>query len=150
MKKVLFGGTFDIFHWMHLESIRQAKSQGDYLIVMVNGDKLVADYKKGAPTFNENERADIIRNLKFVDEVMIKVPFGEVDIIKEKDIDVFVICEEWLNVKGEEIKLMEERGGKVVVLPYVKAEFMSQFKDKARKMLEDKGKILCENCHRLI
>ncbi len=56
MKKVLFGGTFDIFHWMHLDSIRKAKATGDYLIMMVNSDRLVEEYKGKKPTFNQEER----------------------------------------------------------------------------------------------
>ena len=71
MKKIIYQGTFDIFHWMHLESIRLAKASGDYLIVAVNSDKLVLEYKAKDPFFNEKERADIIRNLKYVDEVVI-------------------------------------------------------------------------------
>lgn len=150
MKKVLFGGTFDIFHWMHWDSIRQAKEKGDYLIVMVNSDNLVGEYKGKKTTFNEKERADIIGSLKFVDEIIIKQQVSELEILKDRDIDVFVICEEWVDIKKEEFDYMEKNGKEVVVLPYLKAEFMSEFKNKAKKMLEDKGKILCEECHRLI
>ena len=147
--KVLFGGAFDIFHWMHLNAIRNAASYGDYLIMMVNSDKLVGEYKVGRKLyFNENERADIIRNLKFVDEVVIKDKFSEVDIIKEKNIDVFVICDEWVKEKKEEIKLMEERGGRVVIEPYTtRREFLDKMKEATRRMMDEKGMVLCEKCH---
>ncbi len=150
MKRVLYGGGFDIFHWMHLESIRRAKAQGDYLIVMVNGDSLIADYKKKDALFSESERADIIRSLKFVDEVIIKESFSDVQYIKDYNIDVFVCCEEWKSTKEEEIELMKERGGKCVWIPYLRSSMMPEIKDKFKKTMENKDKVLCEECHRLI
>ena len=150
MIKVLFGGGFDIFHVMHLRSIEAAKNEGDYLIVMVNGDELMKGYKKKVPTFNEDERAEIIRSLRPVDEVVIKDTFDDMKYLKEHDVDVFVTGEEWRDTKTEEMAYMKAKGGRVVFLPYFNAEFMQKFKDSAREMVANKKRTLCENCHRLI
>lgn len=150
MRRVLYGGGFDIFHWMHLESLRRAKAQGDYLIVMVNGDKLISKYKGQPPFFTESERADIIRNLKFVDEVIIKEEFEDLPYIEAYDIDIFVCCEEWKKNKEKEIELMEKRGGKVVWLPYIRSALMPEVKAEFAKKIARKNKLLCEDCHKLI
>jgi len=147
MIKVLYGGGFDIFHWMHLESIRRAKSEGDYIVVMVNSDRLIQEYKGKSPFFNETERADIIRNLRFVDEVIIKDTFSDVQIIKDHNIDVFVVCGDWSEEKKPELELMKARGGRSVLIPYLRTESMPDLKKKFNELMELKGKVLCEKCH---
>lgn len=64
-------GTFDMFHIGHLNLLRNAKFLCDRLIVGVNSDDLVQQYKKKVPIINENERAEIVKALRCVDEVFI-------------------------------------------------------------------------------
>ena len=72
MKKVLFGGSFDMIHSGHIEVLNKAKSYGDYLVVMLTSDERIK-YKKNPalPIYNENERKNVIGALKMVDEVMV-------------------------------------------------------------------------------
>lgn len=63
-------GTFDMFHIGHLNLIKNAKARCDYLIVGVNSDQLVKEYKKKEVIIPLEERMEIIRSLRFVDEVM--------------------------------------------------------------------------------
>ena len=74
MKKYKIGytqGVYDMFHIGHLNLINHAKEYCDYLIVGVNADALVEEYKHKTPVIHEKERAEIIRNLKAVDQVVI-------------------------------------------------------------------------------
>ena len=64
-------GTFDMFHIGHLNLIRNACSQCDKLIVGVNSDELVWQYKNKHPVINECDRAEIIKALRYVDSVII-------------------------------------------------------------------------------
>ena len=64
-------GTYDMFHIGHLNLLRNAKAQCEKLVVGVNSDKLVKQYKNKVPVINENERAEIIKALKYVDDVII-------------------------------------------------------------------------------
>ena len=148
--KVLFQGTFDMFHWMHLESIRQAKAEGDHLLVLVNSDKLVEVYKNKKPVFPEKYRLDIISNLKDVDEARLTDDFSPLSNLKREDIDVYVMCDEWDNTKTAEKAYMKKMKRKVVILPYIKADFMQDVKDKMKANIEKKEAILCEDCHRKI
>lgn len=68
--KVLCAGTFDIFHMGHLYFFKQAKKYGDELIVIVASDQIAK--KNGKKTIhNQKERAEIIRNLKIVNKVIL-------------------------------------------------------------------------------
>ena len=46
MKNVYVIGVFDLFHFGHVELLRRARALGDRLIVAINGDDMVASYKR--------------------------------------------------------------------------------------------------------
>ena len=60
-----------MFHIGHLNLIKNASNECEKLIVGVNSDQLVWQYKEKHPVINENERAEIIKALRYVDEVVI-------------------------------------------------------------------------------
>ena len=64
-------GTFDMFHIGHLNLIRNAKMHCDYLIVGVNADALVESYKHKKPIVPLEERAEIVRAIRYVDQVIV-------------------------------------------------------------------------------
>ena len=72
MKKIIgyTTGVYDMFHIGHLNVIRRAKEQCDYLIVGVSTDELVEKDKGKRPVIPFEERAEIIKALRFVDEVV--------------------------------------------------------------------------------
>ena len=55
----------------HLNLIRNAKKHCDYLIVGVNADDLVESYKNKRPIVPLEERAEIVRAIRYVDEAII-------------------------------------------------------------------------------
>ena len=73
MSKVIIytPGVFDLFHIGHLNVIRRAKLCGDHLIVGVCSDTLVKETKESMLVTRDYERAEIVRELKCVDEVII-------------------------------------------------------------------------------
>lgn len=63
MKKYKIGytqGTFDMFHIGHLNLLHQASALCDTLIVGVNSDQLVNEYKHKTPVVSERDRAAIV------------------------------------------------------------------------------------------
>ncbi len=68
MKIVAVSGYFDPLHLGHIEYLQKAKELGDKLIVIVNNDKQ-AILKKGYEFIPFKERIEIIKSLKYVDEV---------------------------------------------------------------------------------
>ncbi|GAM28819.1 hypothetical protein SAMD00019534_119950, partial [Acytostelium subglobosum LB1] len=75
-KIVYMDGGFDVFHVGHCEALRQAKEQGDFLIVGVHDD-LVVNEQKGSnfPIMNLHERVLSVLSCRYVDEVIIGAPF---------------------------------------------------------------------------
>lgn len=63
----------DLFHPGHVELLRQASSFGDWLIVGVLPDDVVAAYKR-RPIMTIDERVAIIRACRYVDEVIPNAP----------------------------------------------------------------------------
>lgn len=63
-------GVYDMFHIGHLNIIKKAREQCDYLIVGVSTDELVQKEKKKTPVIPFAERAAIVSALKYVDMVV--------------------------------------------------------------------------------
>ena len=73
MKKYKVGyttGVFDMFHMGHLNIIKRAKEQCEYLIVGVSTDEVVQSYKHKTPVVAYDERAAIVEAIRYVDEVV--------------------------------------------------------------------------------
>ena len=72
--RVVVGGVFDILHVGHIHFLKKAKELGDELIVIVAHDETVKE-RKGRPPINSMyERAELLKALKMVDEVVIGEP----------------------------------------------------------------------------
>ncbi|MEM3713354.1 MAG: DUF357 domain-containing protein [Nitrososphaeria archaeon] len=69
-KRVLLAGTFDILHPGHIWLIKKAKDYG-WLIVLVSTDKNVERLKGRPPILPMEQRVEIVKSLKCVDEVII-------------------------------------------------------------------------------
>ena len=72
-------GVYDLFHIGHLNILRRAKAQCEQLIVGVSTDELVETYKHKRPVIPFEERIEIVRAIRYVDEV---VPQTSMDKIK--------------------------------------------------------------------
>ena len=70
--RVAVSGYFDPIHVGHLEYLRMAKELGDSLVVIVNNN-YQCQLKKGKHFMDENDRVEIVKALRFVDEVFLSV-----------------------------------------------------------------------------
>lgn len=69
-KIVLVGGCFDLFHFGHLQFLKAAKKQGNYLVVAIDPDKFIREKKGREPVHSQKQRAQILESIKFVDKVI--------------------------------------------------------------------------------
>lgn len=92
-------GTFDLFHIGHLNLLAQAKEKCDYLIVGVNADELVQEYKGKKTNICAEDRARIVGALKVVDEVHIMHSLDKVEAYKKYGFQAVFIGDDW---KGNE------------------------------------------------
>ena len=63
-------GVYDMFHIGHLNILKRAKEQCDYLIVGVSTDELVQHDKHKTPIIPFSERCAIVEAIKYVDKVV--------------------------------------------------------------------------------
>jgi cytidyltransferase-like protein len=69
----------DLFHYGHVNFLRQAKTHGDFLLVGIHADETVASYKR-TPILTMEERIASVSGCKYVDEV---VPNAPLEITRE-------------------------------------------------------------------
>ncbi len=69
-KTGLLMGVFDMFHIGHLNLIRRAKEQCEFLRVAVLSDELVKQFKDKYPVIPLDERMEILASVRYVDEVV--------------------------------------------------------------------------------
>lgn len=114
MKKVITYGTFDLFHYGHLELLKRAKQLGDYLIVGVSTDEFNWNEKKKKSIFPYKHRAAIVSSICYVDKVIPETCWEQkLTDIKKHNVDIFVIGDDW---KGKFDKLLKDKC-EVVYLP---------------------------------
>ncbi len=73
-KTVLVGGCFDLIHFGHLQFLKKAKACGDFLIVALESDEFIKKNKRKSPIHSQEERAEVLSSLNFVD-LVIKIPY---------------------------------------------------------------------------
>lgn len=98
MKDTIIGyttGVFDIFHIGHLNILRRAKEQCDYLIVGVSTDECVKSYKHKAPIMPYEQRASIVAAIRYVDEVVPQTSMDKLEFLKLRHFDVMFHGDEW-------------------------------------------------------
>ena len=80
----------DLFHFGHVNLLKQARELGDYLIVGVHSDKVVEGYKR-LPIMTMEERIATIFSCRYVDEVIPNAPLSiDLKWINKHNIDMVV------------------------------------------------------------
>jgi cytidyltransferase-like protein len=69
---VITSGYFNPLHIGHINLMRNAKNLGDFLVVIVNNDEQIK-FKGSTPFMKEDERVEIIKAIKYVDEVFLSI-----------------------------------------------------------------------------
>ena len=114
MKRVITYGTFDLLHYGHINLLRRAKAQGDYLIVALSTDEFNWKEKQKRCYFSYEERKMLLESIRYVDLVIpeSKCEQKRTD-IHEYHVDTFVMGDDW---EGK-FDFLEEEGAEVIYLP---------------------------------
>lgn len=98
MKKFKIGyttGVFDMFHIGHLNILKRAKEQCDYLVVGVTTDDLCLQRKKKAPIICEQDRMAIVEAIRYVDKVIPQTDMEKIRPVRELGADVVFVGSDW-------------------------------------------------------
>jgi len=123
MKNYVLGyttGVFDLFHVGHLNILRKAKEQCDFLIVGVSTDELVQAYKHKMPVIPLNERISIVESIRFVDKVVKQTSMNKFESWKELRFNAIFHGDDWKgsSLYEENEKKLREVGVDCVYFPY--------------------------------
>ena len=70
MRRVITYGTFDLLHYGHINLLRRAKEQGDYLIVALSTDEFNWNEKQKKSYFSYEDRKRMLEAIRYVDLVI--------------------------------------------------------------------------------
>jgi len=115
---VLAHGCFDLLHLGHIRHLEESAKLGDYLLVSVTSDRFVTK-GAGRPRFTAEERAEALRALSCVDEVVINDNPTAVPVIENARPDVYVKGSEYDGRETDEalqaeIDAAEKAGARIV------------------------------------
>lgn len=136
----LLMGVFDLFHIGHLNLIRRAKAQCRYLRVGVLADDLVYSFKQIRPTIPQEERMEILRALRDVDEVVLIETQNDVSRLNEwrkRPFDCFFSGDDYADNSywAWEREELRKLGADIVFFPYTKERSSSMI----RRELKERG-----------
>ena len=125
MKKIIgyTSGVYDMFHIGHLNVIKNAKSQCDFLIVGVSTDEVVEKNKNKKPVIPFNDRKAIVESIKYVDKVIPQTRYdieGKIQTVIENHVDIMFVGSDWQGTEKWNIieKELTNIGCRVVYLPH--------------------------------
>lgn len=88
-------GVYDMFHIGHLNILRRAKEQCDYLIVGVTTDALCYKRKNKYPIICEKDRMAIVKAIRYVDKVVPQADMEKIRPVKELCADAVFVGSDW-------------------------------------------------------
>ena len=133
-------GVFDLFHIGHLNILKRAKEQCEFLIVAVSTDELVRSYKNKQPVIPYEERKAIVEAIRYVDMVVPQVNRDKLAAYEKYKFDAMFVGDDWngtplFNQVEEELK---KRGSTVVYFPYTKNTSSTLLSEVLNKIYEEK------------
>ena len=120
-KIVFTNGCFDLLHVGHIRYLQQARRMGDLLVVGINSDESVRRLKgPSRPLQPEQDRAEILAGLACVDYVVSFHQDTPIVLIERLKPDVLVKGADWPVDKIVGRDVVEQSGGTVATISYVK------------------------------
>lgn len=134
MKRIITYGTFDLLHYGHINLLRRAKEQGEYLVVALSTDEFNWDEKQKKCYFSYEKRKQLLEAIRYVDLVIPEESWAQkLTDIQMYRIDKFVMGDDWT---GKFDFVEEQTDAEVVYLPRTPEISTTQIK----KDLEAKNK----------
>lgn len=96
MKRIITYGTFDLLHYGHINLLRRAKQEGDYLIVALSTDEFNLNSKNKICYFSFEKRKALLEAVRYVDLVIPEDNWDQkIEDVKLYHIDKFVMGDDW-------------------------------------------------------
>lgn len=125
-------GVYDMFHIGHLNILKRAKENCDYLIVGVSTDELVQNYKNKKTIIPFEERAAIVEAIKYVDKVVPQVSMNKMQAWENYKFDAMFVGDDWKGTeKWNKIEAeFKKVGVDIVYFPYTQGTSSTILREK--------------------
>ncbi|MFA5323766.1 MAG: D-glycero-beta-D-manno-heptose 1-phosphate adenylyltransferase [Smithella sp.] len=133
-KKIAFtNGCFDILHVGHVRYLREAKKTANVLVLALNSDSSVRSIKgEKRPLMPENERAEVLAALEFIDFVTIFPELTPLELINYLKPDVLIKGGDWPKEKVVGREEIKKWGGRVAIIPEVEGKSTTNIVEKIK------------------
>ncbi|MEO5833792.1 MAG: adenylyltransferase/cytidyltransferase family protein [Nakamurella sp.] len=113
-------GVYDLFHIGHLNILKHARSQCDFLIAGVVSDEMTLLTKGKAPVVPLSERLEIVTSIRYVDEAVAEVVPDKLDTWRSVGFDIIFKGDDWRGTaKGHKLEAdFATVGVEVMYFPY--------------------------------
>jgi D-beta-D-heptose 7-phosphate kinase / D-beta-D-heptose 1-phosphate adenosyltransferase len=128
---VVAGGCFDLMHAGHVSFLANARKLGDCLVVCLNSDASVTKLKgPDRPVVSARDRAEVLAALGCVDGVVVFSEDTPAEALRRIRPDVYVKGGDYRVEDVPEAAVVEEWGGRTVILPYMEGHSTSHIIEK--------------------
>ncbi|MFZ1285573.1 MAG: adenylyltransferase/cytidyltransferase family protein [Candidatus Phosphoribacter sp.] len=123
-------GVFDMFHVGHLNIVKAARQECDYLIVGAVSDEVVERVKGRPPVVPLEERMQILSELRAVDEAVVDDHADKFDAWHELHYDVIFKGDDWRGTpKGDKLEAdLGSVGARIHYFPYTRHTSSTQLR----------------------
>lgn len=131
-------GVFDLFHIGHLNLLKNAKGMCDKLIVGVTVDELVK-YKGKQAMIPFEDRAEIVRSIKYVDAVVPQSDMDKLTMCKKLKANYLFVGDDWYGTEkwNKYEEEFSKEGIKIVYFPYTKGTSSTQIRKALKAVRKD-------------
>ena len=141
MKRVITYGTFDLLHYGHINLLKRAREQGDYLVVALSTDEFNWNEKQKKCYFSYEQRKQLLEAVRYVDLVIPEESWEQKRTdVHEYHIDTFVMGDDW---EGK-FDFLKEEGVEVVYLPRTPEISTTQIKQELHKFYLEEDDLMME------
>lgn len=123
--RAYIGGTFDLLHAGHINLFRRAKAIADEVVVVLNTDDFAERYKR-RPVMDLGSRMEMVRAIKYVDDVDVNVggEDSKISILKWRP-NYIIHGDDWtgdsyLKQLGIDQSFLDLYGIQIIYFPYTK------------------------------
>lgn len=127
---VLVGGCFDIIHIGHIKFLKEAKKEGNYLLVLLESDETVKKLKgTQRPHFPQKDRAEVLSSIKYIDYVILMEhlerdeEYNKLVLLIKPDVIAVTENDPHLSQKEKQAEMVN---GKIKIIPHIKTFSSSQ------------------------
>lgn len=132
-------GVYDMFHIGHLNILKKAKEQCDFLVVGVSTDELVLKEKNKETVINFEERCEIVSAIKYVDEVVSQIDKNKLKAWEKYNFDKMFVGSDWEGTEqwNQFEKQFAPMGVEIVYLPHTQGVSSTKLTSVIKKMIDE-------------